>query len=46
VCLAGALVFTVAEEKKAVIRLFNRKPLRSTAGPDARSGSLTTQGQT
>lgn len=45
VCLAGALVFTVAEAEKSVIRLFGLKIYRSTAGQGAGSGTTTMQEQ-
>ncbi len=46
VCLAGVLVFTVAEAEKVVIRLFGLKPRRSIAGPDAGPGTSTMREQT
>ncbi|MCC2642914.1 MAG: P-type ATPase, translocating [Nitrospira sp.] len=45
VCLAGVLVFTVAEAEKIVISLFGLKDGRSTADPDAGSGTSTMQEQ-
>lgn len=45
VCLAGVLVFSVAEAEKTVIRLFGLKGRRSTAGPDARTRTSTMQEQ-
>ena len=46
VCLAGALVFTVAETEKAVIRLFGLQGHRSTADPVAGPGTSTMREQT
>jgi magnesium-transporting ATPase (P-type) len=45
VCLAGVLVFTVAEAEKIVISLFGLKDGGSTAGPDVGSGTSTMQEQ-